>query len=65
MNVLRNFMDAKRAADVSGPMTLEEPVSNHSHLSYALGDAAALFSFIQQTQAAFSFKSSSSVVLLS
>jgi hypothetical protein len=58
-------MDAKRAANVSGPVILEEPVSNHSQLSYALGDAVALFSFIQQTQAAISFKSSSRAMALS
>jgi hypothetical protein len=37
-------MDAKGAADVSGPVILEEPVSNHSQLSYVLGDAVVLFS---------------------
>jgi hypothetical protein len=55
-------MDAKRDADVSGLVILEEPVSNHSQLSYALGDAVALFSFIQ---AAISFKYSSGAVPLS
>jgi hypothetical protein len=37
-------MDAKGAADVSGPVILKEPVSNDSQLSYALGDAVVLFS---------------------